>query len=119
MIKNSELIQLDFDLLDGYLASLGIDVVDKMLALYRQQVVIYLADIEKSLQCQSGESWQSHCHKMKGAAGSVGLKSLHAKLAFMEKITADKAEKAQQLVELKDHNQQALANCDTWLEKKR
>jgi hypothetical protein len=54
---------------------------------------------------------------MKGAAGSVGLKSLHAKLALMEKTSADITEKAQQLAELKDHNQQALVHFTVWLKK--
>jgi len=115
--KNNKLIQLDYDLLEGYLQSLGIDIVIKMFALYNQQVVIYLVDIEKSLQCNSAELWQEYCHKMKGAAGSVGLKSVHARLVLMEKTTANKTEKAQQLAELKDHNQQALANFNAWLEK--
>jgi HPt (histidine-containing phosphotransfer) domain-containing protein len=115
--KNNKLILLDHDLLDDYLQSLGVEVIKKMLALYRQQMVIYLIDIEKSLQSNNAELWQEHCHKMKGAAGSIGLKSLHTQLALMEKTSADTTEKAQQLTELKDHNQQALANFNAWLEK--
>lgn len=117
MYKNYKVIQLDHDLLDDYIQSLGVEVVKEILTLYSQQVVIYLVDIEKSLQCNSAVLWQEHCHKMKGAAGSIGLKSLHAHLVLMEKTTADITEKAQQLAELKDHNQQALASFNTWLEK--
>lgn len=117
MNKNNKLVQLNYGLLDDYRQSLGIDIVKKMLDLYSQQVVFYLVGIEKSLQCDSAELWQEHCHKMKGAAGSIGLKSLHARLALMEKTTADITEKAQQLVELKEHNQQAFANVNAWLEK--
>jgi len=115
--KNNKLIELDNVLLESYVQGLGIDVVNKMFTLYNQQVVVYLVDIEKSLQCNSEELWQEHCHKMKGAAGSVGLKSVHAQLVIMEKTTANKTEKAQQLAELKDHNQQAFVNFNIWLEK--
>jgi HPt (histidine-containing phosphotransfer) domain-containing protein len=115
--KRNKSIQLDHDLLNSYVQSLGVEVVKKMLTLYSQQVVIYIADIEKSLQSNSKELWQEHCHKMKGAAGSIGLKSLHADLALMEKTTAEITEKYIQLTELKDHNQQALAKFNTWLEK--
>lgn len=117
MNKNNKLIELDHDLLDSYIQSLGVDIVQKMLALYNQQVVIYLVDIEQSLQGNSTELWQEHCHKMKGAAASIGLKSVHARLVLMEKTTAGITEKSQQLTELKGHNQQALANFNAWLEK--
>ena len=116
MDKNNKLVQLNHDLLNDYVQGLGIEVVHKMITLYREQVVIYLVDIEKSLQLNSVGLWQEHCHKMKGAAGSIGLKSLHAQLALMEKSTADITEKAQQLAELKDHNKHALANVNAWLE---
>jgi HPt (histidine-containing phosphotransfer) domain-containing protein len=114
--KNNECIQLDNELLDGYVQSLGVDVVKKMFALYSQQVAIYLEDIESSLLCDNGPLWQEHCHKMKGAAGSVGLKALHLRLKSMEKTTADASNKAHQLAELKIHNQQAIAEFSHWVE---
>lgn len=116
MNKNNTSIKLDYDLLDDYVQSLGVEVIKNMLALYQQQVAIYLVDIEKSLQFNSAELWQEHCHKMKGAAGSIGLKSLHAQLALMEKTSAEITEKAQQLAELKDHSKQSLADFNAWLE---
>lgn len=117
MNKKNILVQLDHELLNDYVQSLGVDIVKQMLSLYSQQVVIYLDDIEKSLQCDNTDLWQEHCHKMKGAAGSVGLKSLHASLVIMEKTSADITEKAQQLAELKEHNKQAVENFNNWLEK--
>jgi len=114
--KDNELTQLDTELLDGYVQSLGVDVVKQMLALYSQQVIIYLDDIESSLVSASEQLWQEHCHKMKGAAGSVGLLTLHARLKLMEKMTADNRDKALQLEELKIHNQQAIAEFNDWLE---
>jgi HPt (histidine-containing phosphotransfer) domain-containing protein len=113
--KNNRLIQLDYDLLDNYLQSLGADVIAKMLALYREQVVVYLMGIETALLKNNDNLWQVHCHKMKGAAGSIGLKSLHAQLALMEQTSANISEKAQQLAELNVHNTQALMSFDNWL----
>lgn len=117
MNKNDTLIQLDQDLLENYVQSVGVEVINKMLTLYRQQVAIYLVDIEKSLHSSNAVLWQEHCHKMKGAAGSVGLKSVHAKLVLMEKTSAGTADKGQQLADLKDHNQQALTHFTAWLKK--
>lgn len=115
MHNNEELLQLDQDLLDGYVQSLGLDMVRKMFDLYSQQVVIYMNDIEESLLNDNAQQWQEHCHKMKGAAGSVGLKSLHARLKLMEKTTATISEKSSQLTELRLHNQQALLDFNDWL----
>ncbi len=116
MNENNELIQLDKVLLNGYVQSLGQEIVKKMLTLYSQQSLIYLTDIEAALQCDSTELWQEHCHKMKGAAGSVGLKSLHARLVIMEKSKENTTKKTQQLTELNRHNNQAIADFNDWLE---
>jgi HPt (histidine-containing phosphotransfer) domain-containing protein len=116
MNENNKLIQLDYDLLDSYINTLGITVIEKMFALYRQQVAIYLVDIESSLQSNNEELWKAHCHKMKGAASSIGLVSLHEKLALMEKTSANINEKNCQLIELIEHNQQALTYLEHWFE---
>mgnify|MGYP000412034718 CR=1 FL=1 len=116
MNKNDELIQLDNELLDGYVHSLGNGVVKQMFDLYNQQVIIYIKDIEQSLLCGNAQLWQEHCHKMKGAAGSVGLKALYSRLKLMEKTTASTSDKAHQLAELKIHNKQAIADFNDWLE---
>jgi len=113
--KDNELKQLDNELLNGYVQSLGIDVVKKMFALYCQQVIIYLDDIESSMLNNSVELWQEQCHKMKGAAGSVGLTALHGRLKVMEKTTVDENDKVRQFNELKIHNQQAIADFYDWL----
>ncbi len=116
MDKNIELIQLDNELLEGYVQSLGGVIVKKMFTLYSQQVAIYLDNIESSLLCDDAQLWQEHCHKMKGAAGSVGLKALHSRLKLMEKTTAGTSDKTYQLVELKNHNKQAMADLNNWVE---
>lgn len=114
--KNTDIKQLDKELLNGYLQSLGIEVVKKMLALYEQQSTLYIADIEAALLSESLQLWQEHCHKMKGAAGSVGLKSLHARMVVMEKSTESSTIKAQQLAELHIHNKQAIIDFNDWIE---
>jgi len=117
MSANDEAIQLDSELLDGYVQSLGVGVVKKMFDLYRQQVTIYLKDIESAMLNSKAQLWQEHCHKMKGAAGSVGLKALHSRLKLMEKTTASTSDKAHQLAELKAHNKQAMADFKNWVER--
>jgi len=113
---NKELVQLDSELLEGYVQRLGQEVVKQMFDLYSQQVTIYLKDIEDSLFSGDAKLWQEHCHKMKGAAGSVGLKSLHLRLKSMEKTTGNTSDKTHQLAELKTHNKQAMADFKDWLE---
>lgn len=115
MSVDNELVQLDIELLDGYVQSIGQDVVRQMFALYEQQVKIYLNDIEQSLLSEDVQLWQEHCHKMKGAAGSVGLKALHTRLKTMEKTTGNTVDKAHQLAELNIHNKQAIADFQDWL----
>lgn len=112
---DNELVQLDRELLEGYVQSIGQDVVSQMFALYVQQVQVYLNDIENSLLHDDAKLWQEHCHKMKGAAGSVGLKALHARLKEMEKTSGSTVDKAHQLAELNIHNKQAIAEFQDWL----
>ncbi len=116
MYTKSKLPQLDNELLASYEQSLGIEVINKMFDLYRQQSLIYLTDIEAALLNDSTDLWQEHCHKMKGATASVGLRSLHARLVMMEKSTDCSMKKAQQLAELNIHNQRAIADFKDWLE---
>lgn len=115
MNENNELIELDVGLLNEYAQSLGHPIVKKMFALYEQQVVMYLKEIEESLCSGNVQLWQERCHKMKGAAGSVGLKALYTRLKNMEKTTANKEGRAQQLADLNTHNKQAMAEFTHWL----
>jgi len=114
--NKNEVPQLDKELLAEYVQSLGVDVVKCMFALYKQQEAIYINDIEKSLCCDDQNLWQEHCHKMKGASGSVGLKGLHLRLKLMEKTTANIAGKASQLVELKIHSQETMVDFTKWID---
>lgn len=117
MSKENELIQLDIELLEGYLQSLGSATIRQMFALYEQQVVLYLNNINNSFLKDEQQLWEEHCHKMKGAAGSVGLKALHARLKNIEKMTAIPSVKAQQFAELTKHNTLAMEAFSDWLNK--
>lgn len=109
---------LDLDLLEDYLNRLGKNIVEQMLALYRQQVETYLDAIQTAQQSDSKPDWQAHCHKMKGAAASIGMVQLHQHLKLIEKSEASKEEKVALLVELKTLNEQALLAFSHWLENK-
>ncbi len=110
--------QLDVSLLDGYLDSLGQDIVQQMLDLYIQQSVTYIVDIADSAEQESQELWQERCHKMKGAAGSVGLLLVHAKLVEIEKSVEPWPEKVTALADLVSINEQAIAMFKAWLAQK-
>ncbi|WP_231562074.1 Hpt domain-containing protein [Colwellia psychrerythraea] len=107
---------LDLELLQGYLDSLGKAIVEQMFTLYCQQARIYLNDIE-SAQCNDSQSaWQEHCHKMKGAAASVGMQQLHGHLKLLENTTATQQKKLLMLTELKLMNEQGVFAFKQWLE---
>jgi len=110
--------QLDVNLLDGYLDSLGQDIVQQMLDLYIQQSITYLDDITDSLKQESQELWQEHCHKMKGATGSVGLLATHAILVKIEKLPNSWSEKSTYLAELVSTNKKAIDAFKIWLASK-
>jgi len=111
----SKIEQLDINLLEGYLNSLGQDIVQQMLDLYIQQSITYIHDITDAVTQESQELWQERCHKMKGATGSVGLVSLHAQLVSIEKLTDVWPEKNKHAVELIAANDQAINAFRQWL----
>jgi len=110
--------QLDVNLLEGYLESLGPDIVEQMLALYIQQSITYLDDISDSLEQKSQALWEERCHKMKGATGSVGLLAAHAKLVAIEKISDQWSEKSTYMSELIEVNRESIDAFKTWLASK-
>ena len=106
---------LDIELLQGYLDSLGKPIVEQMFALYCQQVEIYLNDIESAQVHNSLVGWQEHCHKMKGAAASVGMYKLHGQLKLLEHTDESLQQKFVLLTELKLANEQAMLAFKDWL----
>ncbi len=111
----SEIKQLDLSLLIGYLDNLGKDIVQQMLDLYIQQSEIYLIDIKASISTQSQSAWQDACHKMKGAAGSVGLLIVHKNLVDIEKSTVLADEKSVYVQELINSNNIAIKTFKKWM----
>jgi HPt (histidine-containing phosphotransfer) domain-containing protein len=107
--------QLDTDLLAGYIANLGKDIVQQMLDLYVQQSVIYLQDIKQSMIDESQSLWQEHCHKMKGAAGSVGLLAVYDSLVKIEKSADDWPLKSKTCESLNALNQAGITTFRAWL----
>jgi len=114
----NQIEQLDINLLDGYIDSLGQSIVQQMLDLYIQQSITYIHDIAGAVIQESQELWQERCHKMKGATGSVGLVSLHAKLVTIEKLSDSWPEKKVLSEELIVENEQAVNAFRQWLSTK-
>ena len=110
--------QLDVNLLEGYLESLGRDIVEQILDLYIKQSVTYIDDIADSLEQKSQELWKERCHKMKGATGSVGMIAAHAKLVEIEKISGQWTQKVTHMSELVEVNKKAIDAFKTWLASK-
>ncbi|GHE93280.1 Hpt domain-containing protein [Thalassotalea profundi] len=113
-----ESAQLDIELLQGYVDNLGVSVVRKMLELYTQQSTLYIEAITLSMSEQSQTNWQDSCHKMKGAAGSVGLLQVHKQVASLEKSTKDWLLKTGDIESLIELNNQAKAAFNKWLDLK-
>lgn len=107
--------QLDLNLLNGYLETLDHSTLAKMLALYQQQSTVYIEEIKQALSENSQQLWQEQCHKMKGAAGSVGLIQVYTLLVNIEKSSAEHLKKAEYLLQLQQINTQAMASFQQWL----
>ena len=106
---------LDYSLLNGYLTSLGKATVEKMLALYCQQAELYLQEIVQAANTNLQSAWQEKCHKMKGAAGSVGLTQVHGLLVEMEKSQQSLPEKLDLITQLTQLNQAGIIAFKQWL----
>ncbi|WP_093327909.1 Hpt domain-containing protein [Thalassotalea agarivorans] len=111
-----EKLHLDEALLEGYLSRLGKDTVVKMLDLYLNQVEQYLSDITKAATSSDNSDWTNACHKMKGAAGSVGLLKVYQLSADCEKSALSATQKAQLVEKMAEENNQAIAFFKQWLE---
>jgi len=106
---------LDEELLLSYMSHLGKNFIKQMIDLYQQQSKIYLDDINQAVIEKSSSLWQEHCHKMKGAAGSVGLKALHSYLVTIEKSDAPREDKLPMIIKLREQNDSGVAAFIFWL----
>ncbi len=111
----TELAIVNQDLVQGYLDNLGVSVVEKMLGMYVEQSQIYLNEIDDALRQDAQELWQERCHKLKGAAGSVGLMKVHKLLVEIEKSSENVDVKTSYLADLKVLNQEGIESFKQWL----
>lgn len=111
----TEYKHLNVSLLESYIDTLGTSVVLQMLDLYIKQSEIYLQDISNAINVNEPLAWQKNCHKMKGAAGSVGLIQVHEKLVLIEKSIEEKKEKKAFVAELYLLNKAGIACLGHWL----
>jgi HPt (histidine-containing phosphotransfer) domain-containing protein len=109
-----DILVLDEALLSGYIESLGADIVNQMITLYEQQSKIYLEEIGHAIEVNTQASWQESCHKMKGAAGSAGLKEVHSFLVSIEKSIAQATEKKEFLTKLSILNTNGVTAFKVW-----
>ncbi|GAA5192228.1 Hpt domain-containing protein [Ferrimonas gelatinilytica] len=68
--------QLDTDTLDQYCAAIGAGTLMKSVVLFEQMAPEYVAAVLKGVATGDKETITREAHKLKGAAGSVGLKRI-------------------------------------------
>ena len=109
-------VQIDEILLSDYMMNLGQDIVKEMIALYKQQSILYLNDISNAVAEEHTLLWQELCHKFKGAAGSAGLQTLYLFLLEIEKSSAEKKKKEAFLAQLTELNSSGITAIEQWVD---
>lgn len=107
---------IDEVLLNGYIESLGKDIVNQMFDLYKEQSVIYIDEIAASLPDGSQQDWHERCHKFKGAASSVGLLRMHAYMVEAEHSSVSSDEKQSLVNRMKALNEESIGEFKNWLD---
>ncbi len=77
---------LDLSTISDYLTSLGKDAFSQSLALFEKLAPGYIDDMLNAANDEIIEDFQSHAHKLKGAAGSVGLQTIQQKAKYYEHL---------------------------------
>ncbi|MBQ4834680.1 aerobic respiration two-component sensor histidine kinase ArcB [Pseudoalteromonas sp. MMG010] len=72
---------LDIETIEDFVNSMGLDVFKRSTELFQKLNPKYVIELHTALNCEDKEEYKSVAHKLKGAAGSVGLNDvqLHAK----------------------------------------
>ncbi|WP_018692849.1 ATP-binding protein [Algicola sagamiensis] len=73
---SKKLSQLDEETINEYVDALGLDAFQKSIALFEQLIPNYLNKLFEAIAYKNLEDFQSSAHKLKGAAGSVGLQGV-------------------------------------------
>jgi HPt (histidine-containing phosphotransfer) domain-containing protein len=108
----------DMTLLNDYMDNLGGEIVFDMVELFIQQSTVYIKEIELTATSTSSDAqleWKEACHKMKGSAGSMGLKTLHALLVSSEKFAGNSEEKTQLVAEINQLNDECIVALRAWI----
>jgi HPt (histidine-containing phosphotransfer) domain-containing protein len=116
---------LNIDLIQGYKEKLSSAILTKMITLYADQSQRYISDIESALLISANrmpatlpeveeehvehyDAWKTACHKMKGAAASVGLIAVYELSKKMELMEDNKDEKVALFIRLKQKNKEGI-----------
>ncbi|SDI62488.1 HPt (histidine-containing phosphotransfer) domain-containing protein [Ferrimonas sediminum] len=67
---------LDLQTLDAYCSAIGAATLLKSVVMFEQMAPEYLQTMAAAMQCSDKPLLCSEAHKLKGAAGSVGLKRI-------------------------------------------
>lgn len=67
---------LDLEMLSAYVDIVGTDPVQQSIKMFESVMPDYLSTLTKALACRNDDLVVEEAHKIKGAAGSVGLKRL-------------------------------------------
>ena len=108
---------LDMGFLIDYADMVGKEVLVGAVELFEQMMPQYLNELDARLEIQDREGVTSEAHKIKSAAGAIGLKRLHqlAKLAQSAELAEWEAKIGDWIAELHRHYPQDLAALKRWL----
>ena len=106
---------LNIGLIDDYKQSLGVEIIRQMLDLYIAQSAIYLEEIRSAASSSDHLLWHDKCHKMKGAASSIGFIVLRELLLSIEHSDAGEQVKLDYCAQLNQLNIEAITAFEAWI----
>lgn len=94
LVTEEQAAHLDLETISDFVASMGVTAFQRSTELYGRLGPKYCEELREALNADDREEYGSVAHKMKGAAGSVGLLKvqLHAKKMELESSTAQQME---------------------------
>ncbi|OOF28810.1 aerobic respiration two-component sensor histidine kinase ArcB [Salinivibrio sp. IB872] len=109
---------LDMDMLTGYVELVGTEPVRKSIEMFEQLMPEYIAILDSNMTARDQDGIVSEAHKIKGAAGSVGLKHVQkvAQKAQSPELPAWWENIADWIDEIKVGYQHDLTVLKAWLD---
>ncbi len=109
--------RLDLEMLDSYLSLVGFESVMKNVQMFDELLPDYLASLEQAFIESNNKEIVEQAHKIKGAAGSVGLKGLQVLSDKLQSpaLATWEDEKEQWFDLIKKSYQEDLALLNRWL----